>query len=126
MNTAAFTLVWLLYNSVQYSVHRLIISLSSVRHFPDMSWKVFILPLFSLVRSFMTWNSLLLLFLFRLSSISLHCSSIHFSLASFMSVLISLLISLYLSVPPGLFFPLFSTLLLSHMSSNSVVTQGYT
>ena len=100
-NTAAFPLVRLLYNSVQYSVHRLIISLSSVRHFPDLSWMVFIFPFFSLVRSFMTWNALLLLFLFRLSSISLHCSSIHFSLASFMPVLISLLISLYLPVPRG-------------------------
>ena len=59
-STAAFPLVWLLYNSVQYSVHRLIIFLFSVRHVPDLSWMVFILPFFSRVRSFTTWNALLL------------------------------------------------------------------
>ena len=73
----------------------------------------------------MTRNALLLLFLFRFSSVSLYCTSIRFSLASFMPVLISLLISLYLSVPPGLFFPFFSSPLLSHMSSSSVVTQDF-
>ena len=57
-NTAAFPLVWLLYNSVQYPVHRLIITLSSVRHFPDLSWMLFIIPFFSLVRSFTTWIAL--------------------------------------------------------------------
>ena len=122
-NTAAFPLVWLLKDSEQYSVHRLIISLSSVMHFSDLSWMVFILPFFSLVTSFINRNALSLFFLFRLSSISLHCSFIHLSLASFVHVLILLLISLYLLVPPGLFFPLFSTLLLSHMSSSSVVTR---
>ena len=35
-NTTAFPLVWLLYNAVQYYVHRLIISLSSVKQFPDL------------------------------------------------------------------------------------------
>ena len=59
-----------------------------MRHFPDLSWMVFILPFFPLVRSFTTWNALSLLFLFRLSFISLHCSSIHFSLASFVPLLI--------------------------------------
>ena len=70
-NIAAFPLVWLLKDSEQYSVHRLIISLASVMHFPYLSWMVFILPFFSLVRSCITRNALSLLFLFRLSSIVL-------------------------------------------------------
>ena len=68
----------------------------------------------------MTWNALLLLFLFRFSSISLDCYPIRVVLVSFLSFLIFLLISLYFSSPPGLFFPFFNTLLLSHMSSSSV------
>ena len=41
-NTAAFPLVCLLYNSVQYSVHRLTISFSSVRHVPYL-WCLFLI-----------------------------------------------------------------------------------
>ena len=43
-NTAAFPLVWLLKDSEQYSVHRLIILLPSVMHFPDFfGWCLFFL-----------------------------------------------------------------------------------
>ena len=83
---------------------------------------VFILPFFSLVNYVMTLNIRLLLLIFRLSSISLHCSPINSFLASSMPFLIPLIIFIYLSAPPGLFFPLFNTLLLSHFQYSSFVT----
>ena len=61
-----------LFSSEQYSVHLLRISCSSVRHFPDLSWIVVDLPCFSKVRSVTRWYAVLLLFLFRKASISLH------------------------------------------------------
>ena len=42
-----------------------------------------------------------------------------------MPFLISLLISLYLSTHPGMFFPFFNTLLLSNMSNSSVGIQSF-
>ena len=39
-STDGSPLAWWLYGSVQYSVHRFIISRSSVRHFPELSWTV--------------------------------------------------------------------------------------
>ena len=63
-----------LYNSEQYSVHRLGICRSSVRHFPDQSWTVVAFPCFTVAKPFTSWYALLLLFFLRFSSISLHCS----------------------------------------------------
>ena len=72
--------LWL-YSSVQYSVHRFSISHSSVRHFPELSWTVIAFPCFTVVKSFTSWYALLLLFFLRFSSVSLHCSPLHFSFA---------------------------------------------
>ena len=55
-----------LYSSEQYSVHRFNICRSSVRHFPERSWKVVAFPCFTIVKSFTTWYDLLLLFFLRL------------------------------------------------------------
>ena len=74
--------LWL-YSSVQYSVHRFSISCSSVRHFPKRSWTVVAFPCFTVVKSFMRWYALLLLFFLRFSSISLHCSPVQFSFTLF-------------------------------------------
>ena len=54
---------------------------SSVRHFPERSWTVVAFPCFTVVKSFTSWYTLLLLFFLRFSSIWLHCSPIQFSLA---------------------------------------------
>ena len=62
------------YSSEQYSVHRLSICRSSVKHFPERPWTVVAFPCFTVVKSFTSWYALLLLFFFRFSSISLHCS----------------------------------------------------
>ena len=69
--------LWL-YNSEQYSVHRFSICRSSVRHFPERSWTVVVFPCFTVVKSFTSWYALLLLSFLKFSSISLHCSPIHF------------------------------------------------
>ena len=69
--------LWL-YSSEQYSVHRFNICRSSVRHFPERSWTVVAFPCFTVVKSFTSRYALLLLFFLRFSSISLHCSPIHF------------------------------------------------
>ena len=89
------------YSSEQYSVHRFSICRSSVRHFPERSWTVVAFPCLTVVKSFPSWYALLLLFFLRFSSISLHCSSIQFSLAFFMHLLMLLLTSLYFSDPSG-------------------------
>ena len=68
---------------------------------------------------------LLLLLLLMLSTISLHCSSIQFSLAHFMPLFIALLISLYLVAPSVVLLSYFSCLGLSHIFSKSPVTQGF-
>ena len=70
-------------------------------------------------------NALLLLFLLMLSSVSLHCSSIQFSLAFFRPLFIALLISLYVVAPSVVVLSFFSYLRLSHIFSKSPVTQGF-
>ena len=117
-------LLWL-YSSEQYSVHRFSICRSSVRHFPERSWTVVTFPCFTVVKSFTSSYALLLLFFFRFSSVSLHCSPIQFSLAFFMLLLMLLFTSLYFVAPSGsnLFF--LSSLLLSHRSRISAVIQGF-
>ena len=116
--------LWL-YNSEQYSVHRFSICRSSVRHFPERSWTVVAFPCFTVVKSFTSWYALLLLFFLRFSSISLHCSPIQFSFAFFMYFLMLLFTSLYFRNPSdsNLFF--FTSLLLSHRSRISAVTQVF-
>ena len=108
--------LWL-YSSQQYSVHQFSICHSSVRHFPEQSWTV--------VKSFRSWYTLLLLFFLRFSSVSLHSSHIQFSLAFFVHPSMWLLTSLYFSDPSGsnLFF--LSSLLLSHRSRISAVIQVF-
>ena len=124
-STDGSLLVLWLYSSEQYSVHRFSISRSSVRHFPERSWTVIAIPCFTVVKSFTNWYALLLMFFLRFSSISLHCSPIQFSCAFLVHLLMLLLTSLYFSDPSGsnLFF--LSSLLLSHRSRISAVTQGY-
>ena len=80
--------------------------------------------LMMMMKSFTSWYALLLLFFLRCSSISQHCSPIQFSLAFFMHLL-TLFTSLYFSDPSGsnLFF--LSSLLLSHRSRISAVTQSF-
>ena len=116
--------LWL-YSSEQYSVHRFSMCRSSVRHFPKRSWTVVAFPCFTVVKSFTSWYALLLLFFLILSSMSLHCSPIRFSLAFFMHLLMLLFTSLYFSDPSGsnLFF--LSSLLLSHRSRISAVIQDF-
>ena len=113
--------LWL-YSSEQYSVHWFSICRSSVRHFPEQSWTVVAFPCFTVVKSFTSWYALLLLFFLRFSSISLHCSPIHFSSAFYMQLMMLLFTSLYFSDPSGsnLFF--LGSLLLSHRSRISAVT----
>ena len=65
--------LWL-YSSEQYFVYWFSTSLSSVRHFLDRSWIVVAFLCFTVVRSFPSRYTLLLLFFLRFSSISLHCS----------------------------------------------------
>ena len=69
--------LWL-YSSEQYSVHRFSIFRSSVRHFPEQSWTVIALSSSIVGKSFTSWYALLLLFFLRFSSVSLHCSPIHY------------------------------------------------
>ena len=75
-------------------VHRFSICRSSVRHFPERSWTVIAFPCFTVVKSFTSWYALLLLLFLRFSSILLHCSSVQFSLAFFMHLLMFLFTSL--------------------------------
>ena len=49
--------------------------------FPERSWTVVAFPCFTVDKSFTSWYALLQLFFLRLSSISLHCTSIQFSFA---------------------------------------------
>ena len=116
--------LWL-YNSEQYSVHRFSICRSSVRHFPERSWTVVAFPCFTVVKSFTSWYTLLLLFSLRFSSTSLQCSPIQFSFAFFKHLLMLLFSSLYFSDPSGsdLFF--LNSLLLSHRSRISAVIQVF-
>ena len=74
--------LWL-YSSEQYSVHRFSICRSSVMRIPERSWTVVAFPCFTVVKSFTSWYALLLLLIFRFSSISLHCSLIRFSFCLF-------------------------------------------
>ena len=86
-------LPWL-YSYEQYSVHLLRISCSSVTHFPDLPWIVEDLPCFSEVRSFTSWYALLLLFLFRQVSISVHWVPTQSSFAFFTAFWILLFASI--------------------------------
>ena len=99
-STEESPLILWLYSSEQYSVHRLNICRSSVRHFPERSWTVVA---------------------FRFSSIALHCSPIQFSLAFLMHLLMVLFTSLYFSEPSGSSLFFLSSLLLSHRSRISAV-----
>ena len=116
-----------LYSSVQYSFHGFSISHSSGRHFPELSWTVVpvAFPFFTVVKSFMSWYALLLLFFLRLSSISLHCSRFQFSFAFFMHLLMLLFTSLYFSDPSGSNCFFLSSLTSSHRSRISAVTQSF-
>ena len=114
--------LWL-YSSEQYSAHQFSICHSSLRHFPERSWSVVAFPCFTVVKSFTSWYALLLLFFLRFSSISLHCSSIQFSFAFFMHLLMLLFTSLYFSDPSGSNFS-FSVLSFCHTDQEfSAVTQ---
>ena len=115
--------LWL-YSSEQYYVHRFSISRSSVRHFPERSWIVVAFPFFTMVKSFTSWYALLLLIFFIFSPISPHCSPIQFSLAFFMHLLMLLFILLYFSDASGSNIFFLTSLLLSHSSRISAVTQG--
>ena len=64
-------------SSEQYSVHLLMISSSSVRQFPSLSWIVLTFVCLCFVSSLTIGKAFLLLFLFRFSSISVHWASIH-------------------------------------------------
>ena len=115
--------LWL-YSSEQYCVHGFSIRHSSVRHFPERSWTVVTFPCFTVIESFTSWYVLLLLFFLRFSPISLLFSyPVFFSL--FMHLLMVLFTSLYFSDPScsNLFF--LSSLLLSHGSRISAVTQVF-
>ena len=116
--------LWL-YSSMQYSVHRFSISRSSVRHFPQRSWTVVAFLCFTVVKSFMSWYTLELLFFLRFSSISLHCSPVQFSFAFFMHLLMLLFTSLYFLDPSGSNRFCLSSFLLSHRSRISAVTQVF-
>ena len=70
-------------------------------------------------------SRLLLLFFLRFSSISLHCSPFQFSFAFFMHLLMLLFTSLYFSDPSGSNCFFLNSLLLSHRSRISVVTQDF-
>ena len=111
--------------SEQYAVPRFSICRSSVRHFPERSWTVVAFPCFTVVKSFTSWYALLLLFVLRVSSISLHCSPIQFSLAFFMHLLMLLFTFLYFSDPSGSNVFFLSSLLLSHRSRISAVIEGF-
>ena len=95
-STDGSPLAFWLYSSEQYSVHQFSISHSSVRHFPELSWTVATFPYFTVVKSFMIWYALLLLFFLIFSSVSLHCSPIQFSFAFIMHLLMLLFASSYL------------------------------
>ena len=114
-----------LYSSVQYSVHRFSISHLSVRHFPEWSWTVVAFPCFRVIKSFMSWYALLLLFFLRFYSVSLQCSPIQFSFSFFMHLLMLLFTSLYFSDPSGSSHYFLSSLILSHKSRISAVIQGF-
>ena len=111
--------LWL-YSSEQYSVHRFRSSRSSVRHFSERSWIVVAFPCFTVVKSFMSWYALLLLFLLRFSSISLHRSPIQFSFAFYMYLLMLLFTSLYFSDPSGSNLFIFSDSPLLHRSRETM------
>ena len=56
---AVSPLIWWLYSSEQHSVHLPMISCSSARHFPCLSWMVLTFDYLCCVRSFMSWASTL-------------------------------------------------------------------
>ena len=68
--------LWL-YESEQYSVHLALIYCGSVKLSPFLSLIADVLLCLVHVRPFTVWSAVLLSFFFRLSSISLHWSSIH-------------------------------------------------
>ena len=115
-----------LHNSHSCTVlsHLLRISFSSVRHFLDLSWIVEDLPCFSEVRSFTSWYALLLLFLFRQVSVSLHWAPIQSSIAFFTAFWILLFASLY-SFAPSASYHFFKSRLSSQRSKTSLVTHGF-
>ena len=116
--------LWL-YSSVQYSVHRFSIFHSSVKHFPERSWTAVAFPIFTVVKSFTSWYALILLSFLRFPSILLHCSTIQFSFAFFMHLLMLLFTSLYFSDSSGSNRFFLSSLLLSHRLRMSAVTQFF-
>ena len=65
VRTMGSPLIWWLWSSEQYSVHQPIISCTSVRHFPCLSWTVLALDCLCFMRFFLTWKAPLLLFLRR-------------------------------------------------------------
>ena len=89
-------------------------SCSSVRHFAALSCLTETLLCLVLVSYLTVWYAILVLLFFRLFSMLTHCFLIHFSFAFFMMFLIA--------VSPFFFF---SSLLLSHRSRMSEVTQGF-
>ena len=122
-NAVGSPLVWWLYSTEQtYSVHQLIITLSSVRPFPYLSWIMLILPFLSLVRLLTIWNDFVLLFLFMLSSIVLHCSLITFSwlLSCFCWFLYTFQLLRDCS-----YLTFFSSLILPHMLSRLLVIHSF-
>ena len=56
--------LWL-YSSEQYFVHQFSISHSSVRHYTKQSWIVVAFLCFTVIKSFISWYALLLLFFLR-------------------------------------------------------------
>ena len=108
----------------QYSFHRFSISRSSVRHFPERSWTIVAFPCFTVVKSFRIWYALLLLFLFRFSSVSLHCSPIQF-FPLFIHILMLLFTSFYFSDHSGSSLFFLSSLLLPHRSKLSAMAQFF-
>ena len=96
-----------------------------VDSYRQVNFTVVTFPCFTVVKSFIGWYALLLLFFLRFSSISLHCSPIQFSSAFFMHLLMLLFTSLYFSDTSGsnLFF--LGSSHLWHRSRISAVTQVF-
>ena len=118
MMLGSLCVLWL-YRSEQYCVHMSVMSFSSVRKKPFLSWIVVSSESFCCVRSLLILYAFLLLFFPRFSSISLHNFSIRFFLVLFMSFLICLLTFLY-SFAPVVFLTFFTFLLLSQCQGSSL------
>ena len=117
--------LWKLYKSEQYSVHLVLISSSSVRFLPFLSWMVLTLACFFFVKSFTSLKAFLVLLLDIQSSMSWHCFSIQFCFAFFIPFLICLLISVCASLPSAVCLFFFKLLLVSHKSRISFDIHGF-